>query len=307
MGKFKKWEDHVKDYEKEKQKKLDSISQKHTTVTVLPGSGKAYSEMIWSLPLLKDGKYEDALEEFFYKTKEDPFAGISRGDFKTYTDLFDIRLLENKSQDRKLASFIKKWISEGRPKKQERPVGSKTPKEEIEETDDNPKDVKTWLIVATCYNCLNRHKDAIIASYEALEIDPNNAFAWHQKAVAYTNLNMGADALECCNTSSSIDPDFTDPLITKCFIFHKLSKFKEALECSELAIKMNDENFAAWNCMGWELRNLNKNNESKEAYEKSLRLCEKRLEKDPVDRHALYYKSNSSANLGKKEISPNYV
>jgi fused signal recognition particle receptor len=72
--------------------------------------------------------------------EEDPFAGISTKDIEKYSDLFDMPPPENDDQARKLASNIKKWVSEGRPKKQEPRVELKTMKEEIEEMkDEKPK------------------------------------------------------------------------------------------------------------------------------------------------------------------------
>src|SRR5574340_218609 len=49
-------------------------------------------------------------------SEEDPFAGISTKDIEKYSDIFDAPPPENDSQARKLASDIRKWISEGRPK-----------------------------------------------------------------------------------------------------------------------------------------------------------------------------------------------
>jgi fused signal recognition particle receptor len=68
--------------------------------------------------------------------EEDPFVGTSTNDIKKYSDLFDVLPPENDDQARKLATNIRKWISEGRPKKQEQQVELQTTKEEIEETED---------------------------------------------------------------------------------------------------------------------------------------------------------------------------
>jgi len=77
--------------------------------------------------------------------EEDPFAGISTKDIEKYSDLFDVPPPENDDQARKLASNIKKWISEGRPKKQEPQVELKTMKEEIEEIEDEKPKKKRSL------------------------------------------------------------------------------------------------------------------------------------------------------------------
>ncbi len=77
--------------------------------------------------------------------EEDPFAGISTKDIEKYSDLFDVSPPENDDQARKLASNIKKWISEGRPKKQESQVELKTMKEEIEEMEDEKPKKKRSL------------------------------------------------------------------------------------------------------------------------------------------------------------------
>ncbi len=77
--------------------------------------------------------------------EEDPFAGISTKDIEKYSDFFDVSPPENDDQARKLASNIKKWISEGRPKKQEPQVELKTMKEEIEEMEDEKPKKKRSL------------------------------------------------------------------------------------------------------------------------------------------------------------------
>jgi fused signal recognition particle receptor len=77
--------------------------------------------------------------------EEDPFAGISTKDVEKYSNLFDVPPPENDDQARKLASNIRKWISEGRPKKQEQQVELKTTKEEIEEIEDEKPKKKRSL------------------------------------------------------------------------------------------------------------------------------------------------------------------
>ena len=47
---------------------------------------------------------------------DDPFEGIESDDINLYSDLFDVPPPENDSQAHQLASKIKKWISDGRPK-----------------------------------------------------------------------------------------------------------------------------------------------------------------------------------------------
>lgn len=47
---------------------------------------------------------------------DDPFEGIESDDINLYSDLFDVPPPENDSQAHQLASKIRKWISDGRPK-----------------------------------------------------------------------------------------------------------------------------------------------------------------------------------------------
>ena len=89
--------------------------------------------------IIIDAKPEKQISE------EDPFAGISTKDIEKYSDLFDVPPPENDDQARKLASNIKKWISEGRPKKQEPQIELKTMKEEIEEMEDEKPKKKRSL------------------------------------------------------------------------------------------------------------------------------------------------------------------
>ncbi len=77
--------------------------------------------------------------------EKDPFAGISTKDIEKYSDIFNASPPENDEQARKLASDIKKWISQGRPKKQEQQVESKTITEEIEEIGDEKAKKKRSL------------------------------------------------------------------------------------------------------------------------------------------------------------------
>ncbi|HET7336929.1 MAG TPA: signal recognition particle-docking protein FtsY, partial [Candidatus Nitrosotalea sp.] len=72
-------------------------------------------------------------------SEEDPFAGISTKDIEKYSDIFDVPPPENDSQARKLASDIRKWISEGRPKTKKddsKPEPTVEIKTEVEEQKD---------------------------------------------------------------------------------------------------------------------------------------------------------------------------
>lgn len=81
------------------------------------------------------------IEEISSEDEEDPFAGVNTKDIEKYSDLFDVPPPENDDEARKLASKIRKWISDGRPK-------STKDKDVIEEKvseneDDIPKDDKS--------------------------------------------------------------------------------------------------------------------------------------------------------------------
>ena len=47
---------------------------------------------------------------------EDPFTGVTTKDIEKYSALFDVPPPESDDEARKLASKIRKWISDGRPK-----------------------------------------------------------------------------------------------------------------------------------------------------------------------------------------------
>lgn len=71
---------------------------------------------------------------------KDPFDGIETKDIEKYSDLYDISPPENDDEARKLASLIKKWVLDGRPK----PKDEKIEKQENEEIaksieEDKPK------------------------------------------------------------------------------------------------------------------------------------------------------------------------
>jgi fused signal recognition particle receptor len=64
---------------------------------------------------------------------DDPFAGISTKDIEKYSDLFDVPPPETDSEATRLASKIRKWISDGRPKPAET---TEIAEAEIEENED---------------------------------------------------------------------------------------------------------------------------------------------------------------------------
>ena len=73
-------------------------------------------------------------------SEEDPFAEISTKDIEKYSNLFDVPPPENDDQAKKLASNIRKWISQGRPKNQDHENKPQTGKEEREGTkEEKPK------------------------------------------------------------------------------------------------------------------------------------------------------------------------
>ena len=55
----------------------------------------------------------------------DPFAGIATKDIEKYSKLFDIPPPENDKEAVELATKIKKWVSQGRPKAGEEQVEEK--------------------------------------------------------------------------------------------------------------------------------------------------------------------------------------
>ena len=82
-----------------------------------------------------------SIEEISNEGEEDPFAGVNTKDIEKYSDLFDVPPPENDDEAKKLASKIRKWISDGRPK----PTKDKDVIEEetSENEDDTSKDDKS--------------------------------------------------------------------------------------------------------------------------------------------------------------------
>jgi fused signal recognition particle receptor len=74
-------------------------------------------------------------------SEDDPFAGISTKDIEKYSDIFDVPPPENDTQARKLASDIRKWIAEGRPKAK-KDDSKPEPKVEIKTEVEEQKDEK---------------------------------------------------------------------------------------------------------------------------------------------------------------------
>jgi fused signal recognition particle receptor len=74
----------------------------------------------------------------------DPFAGIETKDIEKYSDLYDISPPENDDDARKLASKIRKWISNGRPKPKEQKVEEEEEMEKIEEEKPKKSSLFGW-------------------------------------------------------------------------------------------------------------------------------------------------------------------
>jgi fused signal recognition particle receptor len=66
----------------------------------------------------------------------DPFAGLETKDIQKYSELFDIPPPENDKEAIELATKIKKWISQGRPKAREEQVEEK---QTLQQEDTKPK------------------------------------------------------------------------------------------------------------------------------------------------------------------------
>lgn len=74
----------------------------------------------------------------------DPFAGIETKDIEKYSDLYDVPPPENDDDARKLASKIRKWISDGRPKPKEQKVEEEEEMEKIEEEKPKKRSLFGW-------------------------------------------------------------------------------------------------------------------------------------------------------------------
>jgi len=91
-------------------------------------------------PEIKSQKIQETKPVVIQDEEEDPFAGIATKDIEKYSDLYDVPPPENDKEAKALASKIKKWISEGRPKPNEENAVIEE-REEIKETkeDEKPK------------------------------------------------------------------------------------------------------------------------------------------------------------------------
>ncbi len=75
----------------------------------------------------------------------DPFTGIETKDIEKYSDLYDVPPPENDDDARKLASKIRKWISDGRPKpKEQKAEEEEKEMEKIEEEKPKKRSLFGW-------------------------------------------------------------------------------------------------------------------------------------------------------------------
>ncbi len=78
-------------------------------------------------------------EKIQVEDKGDPFAGITTKDIEKYSDQYDIPPPENDKEASDLAAKIKKWILQGRPKRDELPKEQVMEEGTVEHEDVKPK------------------------------------------------------------------------------------------------------------------------------------------------------------------------
>jgi len=78
-------------------------------------------------------------EKIQVENEEDPFAGIATKDIEKFSDLFDVPPPENDKEARELATRLRKWILQGRPKTEENAKEESIEEETMKQEDVKPK------------------------------------------------------------------------------------------------------------------------------------------------------------------------
>ena len=102
----------------------------------------------------------------------------------------------------------------------------------------NTMDPNSRLNIARRFFVDGEYEEALVASEEALGIEPRNYDAWFIKGAALYQLERYEEALEAFEEAIDLKPEVIDIWIVKGSVLHNLKRDEEALEAYRKALKI---------------------------------------------------------------------
>ncbi len=141
-----------------------------------------------------------------------------------------------------------------------------------------------------------------------LELNPKSGTWWHFKAFTLTELDRKDEALAAFDEALKQNPEDISNWQYKASLLVEMKRYNESLEAYEKAIELIPENNTkelaqAWLSKGTALNKTGKQEEAREAFQKSLELYDKAILDDPGDVRLQQRKGLALYNLGRYEES----
>lgn len=117
------------------------------------------------------------------------------------------------------------------------------------------------------------HEKAIRSFDEAIEIDPTLAVAWHDRGVCLRELGRDDEALKSIDKAVELEPENEEYLFTKAELLKKIgilmgqkNAINAAVRTFNKIVEMNPNNADAWNSLGVCMKELGKDEMSRQYY-----------------------------------------
>ncbi|OPX78551.1 MAG: lipoprotein NlpI [Methanosaeta sp. PtaB.Bin039] len=186
------------------------------------------------------------------------------------------------------------------------------------ELDHRPRLLDAWNTKAIFLAAMGRYDESLLASEEALKIDPKSETAHVNKGYVLRKLGRQAEADFAfskaqavrrgegsgfsCVQASDLARDNRSSLVRGKEQLRQ-SSFEEALESFDLAIRQDPRNAEAWTNRGFALGGLRRTEESIAAYQKALQLTNATLQNQPDNATSWFVRGDALSGLGRDELA----
>ena len=153
-----------------------------------------------------------------------------------------------------------------------------------------------------------RWDDALEAVNKSLELNPKSGVWWHFKAFVLTELDRKEEALAAFDEALRQNPEDFDNMGWKASLLMEMKRYNESIEAYDKTLGLIPENNTEklaqlWLSKGKALNKSGRQEEAKEAFQRSLELYDKAILEDPGDVNLLHMKGLALYNLGRYEDS----
>ena len=141
--------------------------------------------------------------------------------------------------------------------------------------DDNFNSIQDAILQAEIYSARNEYEKAIEVYdliIDTLINEPDSAEIYKIKGLALINLNRFEEAIECYDKSLKINPNDFKAWNNKAFSLHNLNRLDEAIKYYDKSLKINPNYISTLNNKAFALRTLNRLDEAIECYDKTLKI-----------------------------------